>query len=219
MTDTYKNFKDLQKARPNSFRIECYARESDFLFFAPHAGGIEPGTSEICKWFNKDPYSYYVFEGIGENCRELHIISTKFDEPAFINLINTKKYAVSFHGMTDYCSRKNNSDVFIGGLNNELIKITHRNLKTSGFRVATNIELPTSLQSGKEPQNVTNICTSKMGVQLEISEKLRRQFFTGELKKKIGRNNTTALFEVFCNAINESILIYIQQLIIAPTQR
>jgi phage replication-related protein YjqB (UPF0714/DUF867 family) len=209
MTDKYKNFEELQKARPNSFRIEWCARESDFLFFAPHAGGIEPGTSEICKWFNKDLYSYYIFEGIGENCRELHIASTRFDEPEFINLIRTKKYAVSFHGMTDYCSNKSNSDIFIGGLNNELIKITHKNLTTLGFRVTTNIELPTYLNSGKEPQNITNRCASKMGMQLELSEKLRRQFFMGELKKKIGRNNTTALFDVFCNAINESILIYI----------
>lgn len=219
MKDKFRSFRELKKARPKSFRIEMRSRECEFLLFTPHAGGIEPGTSEICKWFNKDPYSYYVFEGKGENCRELHITSIRFDEPKLINLLSTKRHAISFHGMTDYCSRKNNSDIFLGGLNGELIKFTQRNLMTFEFRVSTNIELPTSKLSGKEPQNVTNRCTSKMGMQVEISEKLRRKFFHGELKRKDGRSKTTALFEVFCNSINESILIYKQRLIIAPTRK
>jgi phage replication-related protein YjqB (UPF0714/DUF867 family) len=219
MTDKFRNFKELKKARPKSFGIEMCSREGDFLLFAPHAGGIEPGTSEICKWFNKDPYSYYVFEGKGGNCRELHITSTRFNEPEFINLLSTKRHAISFHGMTDYYSRKNNSDIFLGGLNCELIKFTKINLKTSGFRVSTNIELPTSSLSGKEPQNVTNRCTGKMGMQVEISEKLRRKFFQGELKRKDGRSKTTESFEVFCNSINESIFNYKQRLITATTRK
>ena len=204
----FKSFKELKKARPDSFRIEMHNRKGDFLLFAPHAGGIEPGTSEICKWFNKEPYSYYVFEGIGENCKELHITSISFDEPELIKLLGTKRYAISFHGMTDDCSRMNNSDIFLGGLNSELIKCTQLNLKASGFSVSTNIELPNFILSGKQLQNITNRCTSKMGMQVEISEKLRRRFFQGELKRKEGRRETTALFEVFCNSVNESILIY-----------
>ena len=66
MIDKYRNFEELKRARPKSFRINMRSRESQFLLFAPHAGGIEPGTSEICKWFNKEPYSYYIFEGIGK---------------------------------------------------------------------------------------------------------------------------------------------------------
>jgi len=210
----FKSFEELKKARPDSFRIEMLDRKGDFLLFAPHAGGIEPGTSEICKWFNKNPWSYYVFEGTGENCSELHITSTLFDEPRLIKLLGTKRYAVSIHGMTNDVSGINNSDIFLGGLNSELIKLTQINLKNSGFIVSTNIELPTSLLSGKEPQNVTNRCVSKLGMQIEISEKLRRLFFNGELKRKEGRSETTVLFEVFCNSINEAIHIYKQQLIV-----
>ncbi|MEI6851435.1 MAG: poly-gamma-glutamate hydrolase family protein [Bacteroidota bacterium] len=210
----FTSFSELKKARPDSFRIKKRNRKGDFLFFAPHAGGIEPGTSEICKWFNKKPWSYYVFEGIGKNCRELHITSTLFDEPHLIKLLGKKRYAVSIHGMIDDGYETINADIFLGGLNSELIKLTQTNLNTSGFKVITNIELPNSLLSGKEPQNVTNRCLSNMGMQIEISEKLRRLFFTGELKRKEGRSETTALFEVFCNLINESILIYRQQLIV-----
>jgi len=210
----FKSFEELKKTRPDSFRIKMRNRKGDFLLFAPHAGGIEPGTSEICKWFNKNPYSYYVFEGIGKNCRELHITSALFDEPQLIKLLGKKRYAVSIHGMTYDGSEINNSDIFLGGLNSELIKLTQLNLKSSGFKVIKNIELPSSLLSGKEPQNVTNRCVSKMGMQIEISEKLRRLFFNGELKRKEGRSETTALFEVFCNSINEAIHIYKQQLIV-----
>ncbi len=210
MTDKYNSFNELNKAKPNSFNIDMCMWEGDFLFFAPHAGGIEPGTSEICKWFNKAPYSFYVFEGIGDNCRELHITSTRFDEPKLIMLLSTKKHAVSFHGMTDYSSRKINADIFLGGLNSELINITQQQLKTLEFNVSTNNELPASMFSGNEPQNVTNRCAAGMGMQVEISEKLRREFFQGELKRKVGRSNTTALFEVFCNSINESVLLYKQ---------
>jgi phage replication-related protein YjqB (UPF0714/DUF867 family) len=208
----FTSFSELEKARPGSFRIEKRNRRGDFLIFAPHAGGIEPGTSEICEWFNKKPWSYYLFEGTGENCRELHITSALFDEPQLIKLLGKKKYAVSIHGMTNTVSVINDADVFLGGLNIELIKLTQINLKNSGFNVITNIELPTSWLSGKEPQNVTNRCVSKLGMQIEISENLRRLFFNGELKRKVGRSEKTALFEVFCNSINESILIYKQQL-------
>lgn len=208
MKDKYRNFEELKKARPKSFRIDMRSRESQFLFFTPHAGGIEPGTSEICKWFNKEPYSYYIFEGIGKNCSELHITSTRFNEPDLINLLSNNRHAISFHGMTDDFARKNNSDIFLGGLNIELIKLTQLNLKTIGFRVRTNIELPKSKLNGKEPKNVTNRCTSKMGMQVEISEKLRQNFFHGELKRKDGRRKKTALFEGFCNSINDSILDY-----------
>jgi phage replication-related protein YjqB (UPF0714/DUF867 family) len=208
----FKCFEELRKARPDSFRIKMRNRKGDFLIFAPHAGGIEPGTSEICKWFNKNPWSYYVFEGTGTNCRELHITSTLFDEPKLIKLLGKKRYAVSIHGMTNAISLINDADIFLGGLNSELIKLTQINLKNSGFIVSTNIELSTSLLSGKEPQNVTNRCLSKMGMQIEISETLRRLFFNCELKRKEGRRETTALFELFCNSINESILIYINSL-------
>jgi phage replication-related protein YjqB (UPF0714/DUF867 family) len=204
----FTNFSELKKARPDSFRIEKRNRRGDFLLFAPHAGGIEPGTSEICKWFNKKPWSYYVFEGIGENCSELHITSTLFDEPQLIKLLGKKRHAVSIHGMTNAVSLINDADIFLGGLNSELIKLTQINLKNFGFTVSTNIELPRSLLSGKEPQNVTNRCASKLGMQIEISEKLRRQFFKGELKRKAGRSETTPLFEIFCNSIHESILNY-----------
>jgi phage replication-related protein YjqB (UPF0714/DUF867 family) len=204
----FKSFEELKKARSDSFMIKMRHRKGDFLLFAPHAGGIEPGTSEICKWFNKNPFSYYVFEGIGKNCRELHITSVLFDEPQLIKLLGKKRYAVSIHGMTNTVSVINDADIFLGGLNSELIKLTQINLKNSGFTVSSNIELPTSLLSGKEPQNVTNRCQSKMGMQIEISEKLRRLFFNGELKRKVGRSETTALFELFCNSINESILMY-----------
>ena len=110
--------------------------------------------------------------------------------------------------MTDDFAHKNDSDIFLGGLNIELIRLTQIHLKTIGFRVRTNIELPKSKLNGKEPNNVTNRCASKMGMHVEISESLRQNFFHSELKLKVGRIEKTTLFEDFCNTINDSILSY-----------
>lgn len=210
MKDRNDDFAELKKARPGSFRISVRKGDNFLLIFAPHAGGIEQGTSEICRWFEKEPWSVYMFEGTGTRCADLHITSTAFDEPALLGLLDIHQYAISFHGMTDRIAGKHKADIFLGGLNTELIKLTEESLKNKGFRVSTNIEYPDSRLGGKETENVTNRCKSKMGMQIEISGMLRQRFFAGEFKKKRGRSVTTELLDTFCKTISSSIYSYLQ---------
>ena len=207
MKDKYENFESLRSSRPNAFSIRNNELAGECLIFTPHGGGIEPGTSEICEWFNED-HPIYIFEGSGNNCRELHITSTRFDEPVLIKLLQSVNYAISFHGMTNYYSSRVGSDIFLGGLNESLIAITRKTLVNSGFSVSTNIEISNSKLGGKELPNVTNQCRSNMGMQVEISEKLRAKFFCGNFRHKVERRHKTKMLDQFCNSINNSILEY-----------
>jgi len=207
--DKYKNFEDLKNnERSESFEIEYKNRKSRFLIFSPHAGGIEQGTSEICRQIAGNTYSFYLFAGNGINCRRLHITSTNFDEPKLPGLLLKHQYAVSIHGMTDEMKNIAGADIFLGGLNPVLIGITTKILREHHFETTNNTEKPDSMLSGKDPGNITNKCFSGEGMQIEISEDLRSKFFQGDFKKKNGRKNNTKEFTKFCDAIFQSITIF-----------
>lgn len=207
MKDKYLNFKDLKKSESSkSFNIkkEIYNNDS-FLIFSPHGGGIEQGTSEITKHIANKNYSYYLFEGKGNNCKRLHIKSTNFNEPILLKLLKEHKYAISIHGMTNEMQKHNGSDIFLGGLNKNLIEITTKILMHYDFNTSNNFEYPKSRLSGKELKNVTNKCISREGMQIEISECLRAKLFFADFKEPRNRNKTTKYFDCFCDAINKSI--------------
>jgi phage replication-related protein YjqB (UPF0714/DUF867 family) len=206
--DHFRNFEELRKARPDSFEIEEFPRQSNFLLFAPHGGGIEPGTTEICRWFLKTPYSLYTFTARGLNCRRLHITSTNFNEPTLLDLLSSHDNAISFHGMTNDLSREINADIYLGGLNETLIEVTTSGLRKNGYQVRPNFELIHNHLGGREKENITNKCRSGMGMQVEISEKLRQTFFKGKLGLKAGRGFTTNQLDKFCNSILDSVLDY-----------
>jgi phage replication-related protein YjqB (UPF0714/DUF867 family) len=207
--DLYKNFEDLKKNESDeSFEIAFKNRNSPFLIFAPHAGGIEQGTSEICRQIAGNTYSYYLFAGIGENCKRLHITSTHFDEPRLLGLLSEHQYAVSIHGMTNEMKKKAGADIFLGGLNHTLITITTIILRELHFGVINNILMPESELSGTDTRNVTNKCLSREGMQVEISDDLRSKFFRGDYKYNKERKNTTREFKEFCDAILQAIKIF-----------
>ncbi|MBK7969249.1 MAG: poly-gamma-glutamate hydrolase family protein [Bacteroidetes bacterium] len=208
--DTFNSFEELIKLRADSIEIIINDRESDFLIFSPHGGGIEPGTSEICNWFNKAPYSVYMFNGKGDKCKELHITSTSFDEPKLVKLLSRHQYSISFHGMTDYLAKQIQADIYIGGLNKNLIKATAKNLNINGFSVKSNLTFKNQRLGGTEIDNITNRCKSNMGMQIEISGNLRQKFFKGSLCLKRGRKIATDLLDKFCNSIQNSINFYKQ---------
>ena len=82
--DTYNSFANLAKhaEEGRDFKVRTQERLGTTVIIAPHGGGIEPGTSEIAEAIAGNDLSLYLFEGIrDENNRELHITSTRFDEP------------------------------------------------------------------------------------------------------------------------------------------
>jgi phage replication-related protein YjqB (UPF0714/DUF867 family) len=205
--DKYKNYGDLRKEEGfNSFEIEFNNRRSCFLIFTPHGGGIEQGTSEICKQIAGKTYSYYLFTGIGYNCKRLHITSSNFDEPELNRLLSQHTYAVSIHGMTGKIKNTGFGDIYVGGLNSKLIEITTNMLRSQNFSTINSREKPDLQLSGKDPGNVTNKCISSKGMQVEISEELRATFFRKDFKKKADRETgRTEDFYRFCKTIVQSI--------------
>jgi len=212
--DKYQSFVQLvQYENSKKFNIDCDSlSNSSFLIFTPHGGGIEPGTSEICKKIQSKTFSYYLFEGIGIDCKRLHITSINFDDEKLLEMIRFHDYAVSIHGMNDNVKKKIGGDIYIGGLNTELIEIATKGLKECDFSVVNNISYPDSPLAGLNMNNITNKCRTKKGMQIEISEHLREKFFTGGLKYKSGRKEATDLFDIFCNIVIQSINIFNQRL-------
>ena len=198
MADTYKNFKELSHVEKEDidFKILTENVKSRIAIIAPHGGGIEPGTSEIAKAISNGKYNCYCFEGIKnrKNKDLLHITSTNFDEPECIAVCQSSDTVVAIHGADD-----DDYIVFVGGLNKELKIAMIEKLKIAGFKAKED----TTGHSGLDIGNLCNKGVMGKGLQLEISNGLRKNFFKG-LKRK-DRKTTTQAHDKFIESI-QSIL-------------
>src|SRR5262245_25505177 len=104
MADKYPNFAALsrEKVEGRDYRIivEHEGRNRSAIVIAPHAGKIEPVTSILAREIAADVHCLYLFEGLmdSDNFTELHITSTKFDEPRALNIVGQCTTAVAIHG-------------------------------------------------------------------------------------------------------------------------
>lgn len=156
---------------------------SKFAIFAIH-GGVETETSKIAEALAGDDLSLYIFKGSGGS---LHIPSQVFNEPRAIELTSKVDTIISIHGQHDDTS----AFVMIGGLDTELKRKIEDALRQAGFTIA---EPPEQLD-GDNPRNICNRGRSGKGVQLEISEALRRK-----LHEDIG------LLRRFSDAVRQALL-------------
>jgi len=163
---------------------------------APHGGGIEPGTSEITKAIAGNQFSYYTFDGIRPKGNEqLHITSTLFDEPMCVKMVNAAEIVVAIHG----CAGKGKF-IYLGGLHNELKNILFTELAKAGFET----RLTESNYAGTQLQNICNRGRERRGVQIEISEGLRRTMF--KTLDRPGRKITTANFQKFVTSVRGALI-------------
>jgi phage replication-related protein YjqB (UPF0714/DUF867 family) len=186
----------LQKRRDAVaiFRIRFRNSHSPVAIIAPHGGAIEPGTSEIADGIAGKNHSFYAFEGIKSNGNcNLHVTSTRFDEPRCVTLTSVSANAIAIHG-----ERSDEKIVFMGGLDRETINRLRASLEKRGFR----IERHPSLQ-GQDPANICNRTIRGMGVQLELSKGLRRSFFSSLSKN--GRQIKKDRFYEFVEAVRAAI--------------
>jgi phage replication-related protein YjqB (UPF0714/DUF867 family) len=167
MPDKYANFSQLSASEPkDSYKIEFRHSSSAVAFIAPHAGKIEPGISEICRHISGHDLTYYLFEGLKPNNNsELHITSSRFDEPQGLATANSAKVVVTLHGQAG-------EDIFInvGGLAKELGHTIIDRFTDAGYVASRQVN--ESLQ-GLDQNNICNRGYAKQGVQLEISRGLR----------------------------------------------
>ncbi len=200
MPDKYRNFAELSKneVRDKDFVVRHRLLPDKPAVIAPHGGGIEPGTSELAEAIARDDLSFYAFEGKkARGNGELHITSARFDEAECLKLLASSSTCIALHG-----EDSDGEVVFLGGLNNVLGASVRACLEKRGFKV--DIHTDPGLQ-GTDPKNICNRGTTGRGVQLELSEGLRRTFFKG-LKPKSQRETKTDRFWQFVAALREAIL-------------
>lgn len=179
MTDKYRTFADLAEREIEGvdYAVCAIDRHSRVAIVAPHAGHIEPGTSELAAAIAGQDFSLYCFEGLkaGRPHRDLHITSSRFDEPQGRTLAQAAELVVGVHGRAD---KEDSNAVWLGGRDEALRDAIGHALQEAGFSVqTTGHRLP-----GKEPTNICNVGLKKAGVQLELPRTLRDQLVADALQ-------------------------------------
>lgn len=172
--DKYLSFEDLaaEKIEGIDYQIIAVDRSSPVLIMAPHGGMIEPCTSEIAISIAGSKLSLYRFEGI-RRCvphRELHITSTRFNEPIACALVEGAMTVVAVHGRMD---NGDGQTVWVGGLDNRRRDRIADALVHVGF--AAEIRQKGQRLAGVAKENICNRGLSKAGTQIEIPQSLRDQ--------------------------------------------
>jgi phage replication-related protein YjqB (UPF0714/DUF867 family) len=171
-SDDFRCYDDLARhyLEGVDYAVHVVARErSPAAVLAPHGGRIEGRTSEIARLIAGDDHSLYLFEGLrptGDNFDCLHLASRYFDEPRALDLISNCDTVVAVHGYA-----ATGPDVLLGGLNEALKERIAQALEEAGFSYLTNgHRFP-----GSQPDNICNRGRTGKGVQLELSEGLRKR--------------------------------------------
>lgn len=173
--DKYRSFAELSQAERAGVDFRVYVRRTleRVAIIAPHGGKIEPGTSEIAAAIAGHAYSLYCFEGLKRRRNtDLHITSTRFDEPRCLNLVSGCDHIVAVHGC-----RGRNPRVFLGGRDDDLRDAIRDRLEAAGFR--TDFHSNRALQ-GVDPYNICNRGHRGRGVQLEVTRGLREAITDGK---------------------------------------
>nr|DAL16202.1 MAG TPA_asm: Poly-gamma-glutamate hydrolase [Caudoviricetes sp.] len=205
MKDLYSSMIELQ-GKERDWSIEMNTNKSNVLSFAPHGGGIEAGSSELALLISqKLDCNYFTFKGkLPSGNVKLHVTSTRYDNPELLNLMRSVDYSISIHGYAD----NEYARTLIGGSNEELKEIIKCHLKRRGFDVQ---DAPTHL-AGTKLNNVTNKTKTSLGVQLELSTKQRKSFFSNnDFSRKVreDRYRWRAVMYEYAQAIEYAVKEYL----------
>ena len=169
MPDTYQSFPELesQEREGEDWVREYINRDSRILVMAPHGGWIEPFTAELARAVAGNDLSLYTFQGLkGRGNQKLHLTSHRFDEPLALGAASSALWVLAIHGERS----PDRSFVMVGGLWDSLRERLVEAFAEAGIAV----ESPRRGLGGVNPRNICNRGQSGAGVQLEISEGLRR---------------------------------------------
>jgi len=197
--DKYARFQELadNELQGRDFRVLIEIRPSSLAVIAPHGGGIEPGTSEIVKAIAGTELSWYCFEGLKRRKNgDLHITSTKYDEPRCVRLVARSQIILAVHG----CDKRS-PVVYVGGRHRQLRTELLRALQDMGFDTRED----STHHSGMSRDNLCNKGGSRQGVQLEISRGLRETMFEG--LGAAGRKTTTKVFSKIVRTVSSALTV------------
>lgn len=170
--DRYRSFAVLAAAEVEGedYRLVVEERSSDLIVIAPHGGWIEPATSEIARAIAADEHALYCFEGLKPKRPhgDLHITSTRFDEPVGRKLVASASFAIAVHGRADGGDKVT---TWLGGADTKTAGLVGAALEAAGFAC---VEAAPEL-AGRSRNNICNSTRSGLGVQLELPRGLRDQ--------------------------------------------
>lgn len=192
----YRSYEELTRREKEGrdFRIHLRPGRSGVAVLAPHGGGIEPGTMEIAEAVAGADHTFYCFEGTkARGNAALHLPSERFDEPEGLGLVQAAEAVLAVHGC-----RGNEEKVYLGGLDRELRDKIKARLARAGFRVE---DIRNPRLKGINDRNICNQGRTGRGVQLEVSEGLRKRLFAS--LSPSGRQEGTALFARLVSALRD----------------
>ena len=198
MKDIYSNFHELasHNTHGRDYQITLLDRGAAITIIAPHAGGIELGASEIARAIAGDDFNCYLFEGLrGDTNADLHITSTRFDEPRGLELVRGSLRVVSVHGCEG-----DKSKVRVGGLDITVRDQIVEQLCQAGITAVQGL----GDLSGSLSNNLCNMGRTGQGIQLEFTSGLRRLLFR-DLDSRLGRKVVTPLFHTLINTVRDTI--------------
>ncbi|MBI4005935.1 MAG: poly-gamma-glutamate hydrolase family protein [Gammaproteobacteria bacterium] len=170
--DKYSSFDELRRCEieGHDYRIRLRSGLSDFAIIAPHGGKIERGTSQIADAIACAEHSFYSFDGVKDkNNHHLHITSDRFDEPQALRVAGNVKTVIAIHG-----AKGKKDAIYTGGLDRILEQRILDVLHTAGFTAEHD---PSPTRQGMGMNNICNRGRSGQGVQLELTQSLRKRIF------------------------------------------
>ncbi|NRQ36517.1 poly-gamma-glutamate hydrolase family protein [Nonomuraea sp. NN258] len=178
--DRYRSYADLaahEKEGRDYRRVQrgpgrAHVAHRRVAHIAIHGGAIEAPTTQLADHAAGGAYAFYSFEGIKASGNgDLHITSTRFDEPRALELVAQSDYTVSWHG-----AKGSSATTYVGGRDRALARKVAGALRAAGFAVA--VTVPAEL-AGTNPGNIVNRNRRHRGVQLELTRGQRELFFRG----------------------------------------
>jgi phage replication-related protein YjqB (UPF0714/DUF867 family) len=195
MDDKYVSFQELERAeRRGVYCVLSRPRKATIAVIAPHGGKIEPGTSEVARKIAGADFSFYAFEGRKKKGnKSLHITSTRFDEPICLALVRAAECIIAIHG-----ENSNEKVVFLGGRDAAKVRRLGEVLEQRGFCVKAH---KSARLQGTSLANICNRGRARAGVQIELTNGLRRSFFRSLSSE--GRKTPTRVLGEFVSAVRE----------------
>jgi phage replication-related protein YjqB (UPF0714/DUF867 family) len=204
---------------------------------APHGGGIEPGTSELCLAvagyhpadLSQIPpagatYDYWMFEGLREHGNPvLHVTSTGCDDGVAVSLCAGSLNALALHGFLPRPPMSENDQVvLVGGGHPTLRRYLLEGLCAAGFDAQDASQQDARQRGeldGNARCNIVNRTLLGMGAQLELSKPLRDAMFT-EHTRAGRKHTTTPLFWTFVAACRDTLdRLEAEQIVTRPDLR
>lgn len=166
--DRYRRYAELaaEQVEGRDYRVTAVRRGSGIAVIAPHGGRIERGTSEVARAIAGEAFDLYLFEGClpSLNFETLHLTSRHFDEPRALALIAGCHTVLAVHGVADTGER-----ALLGGRDSLLACAIADRLFVRGVLA----RVSGHRYPGRDAANVCNRGSSRQGVQLELSDRLR----------------------------------------------